>query len=473
MRWVEPHLLISASRLDIFARTEFVRSRISGRGESWARDLYKNFLSINGIDGSEAENNLKSTTQDYLRSFESLIDSMQGLGFDETKGCIPLSSRGICNGGHRFAAALELGIAIAVEDVREPFGSYNYRWFDRRKMDTVYVEAMALELLSRSANARAILVFGHSSALVDSIEEKIESTAEVVIRRRVQLTEIGKRRIVKLAYDHNEWWDENRIEQMTAERFTSGMSHCDVFFTLEQNLERIQSRKTELREKLPDRSFEREINGTDHYFDTIILAETLLNRNSVNFLNSSPVGSENRIMNMIGGPKFTHEPSSVLRDWCIDGSAVLEIHGLRRANDIDYITEKGAKIPKYLSKTGDNHNDEYIYSQLSIDEILRDPRLHMTYKGVKFLAIPTLLSKKFESKDENMVQDIQMILDLSELNQKIYASRESHVKSKIQLISFEATKLIDRSLRKLPTGLEQSTRRMIRTIKTKLVYFFK
>lgn len=460
MRWVDPNTLISASRLDVFARTEFVRARLSGLGEFWSRDLYRNFLKANDINGKELENGEKSTITDYFRAFERLIDSMQQVGFDESKSCVPVSSKGIVNGAHRLAIAISIGIPIAIELTEEPFGIYDYRWFDKQGLQSVFVESMAFNLLSRSKNARAILIFDQHKYIVDEIESNIRHSAEVVIRRRIPLSEIGKRRIVQLAYDHNEWWLTNRLEQMTAERFTLGDSHCDVIFTLESNLSDLQQRKNMLRQLLPAGNFERSLHGSDHYFDTMYLAESLLNRNSVEFLNFSPIGSEERIIKLLGGPFATLAPSAVTKDWCIDGSAVLEIHGLRLANDIDYIMISENMIPQSLLKNGDNHQTEYMRSRIRMDEIILDPRLHMIYKGIKFITLDNLLMTRIESRKINM-KDVQLVSNLYQTSQIIYAKREVQFKSIFQKCIFIVKRESDKGLRKLPRSLENRVRHLI------------
>ena len=461
MQWVDPDSLTSASRLDVFARTEFVRARLSGLGETWSRDLYRSFLVANEIDGKEVENGEKSTISQYFRAFERLIDSMQEAGFDLSKGCIPVSTAGIVNGAHRLATAMILGIPIAIESTDDPFGVYDYRWLDNRGIKSVFVESMAMSLLARSNNARATLIFDHQKNTIDELETQISYAADVVIRRRIHLSEIGKRRIIQLAYDHNDWWEDSRLEQMTAERFTSGDSHCDVIFTIERNLDTLQERKTNLRQLLPAGSFERTLHGTDHYFDTIYLAESLLNKNSVLFLNSAPIGSEARIMKLVGGPILSLEPSKHPRNWCIDGSAVLEIHGLRVAKDIDYLMINDSTIPKILLKNGDNHLPEYLHSKVRIDEIILDPRMHMIYKGIKFATLENFVARKFESKDINII-DIQLVVGLNQAHQSIYSRRDVQVKSYFQKCEFMVKAKLDKWLRKLPRRMENRIRQTIK-----------
>jgi hypothetical protein len=215
---------------------------------------------------------------------------------------------------------------------------------------------------------------------------------------------------------------------------------------------------------LPKAGIDRRIHGSDHYHDTMVMAEVFLNQNSLNFLNCSPIGSEERIINLIGGRVSFDEPLSNKQNWCIDGSAVLEIHGLRIARDIDFIIENGCRPPKDLSRIGDNHCKEYSSSQIRIDEILADPRMHLLYKGIKFASLSTMLAKKYESNHSNRFDDLKLIVKSGDALLDLYKNKEEYKRSRYLRVRYLCIEWCDRWLRKLPKKYEN----MIRTIIAKL-----
>lgn len=467
--WLEAEDLISGSRLDVFARTGFVRDRKNGELGSWSRNLYRDFLLVSGVDGRNLENGARSSMRDYFHNFEQLIDSLQSDGFNSKVSSIPLTDQGITNGAHRLAIALELGLKVHVTRSDEEFSAYDYRWMRRHGLASLFIDAMAFELISRSPRARATVVFGLETRRVDTIEKVLSTSAEIAIRKRVGLSEVGKRRLVELCYDHNTWWTDGLLEKMTAERFSDGESHCDVIFTLEKDLQTIRERKAQLRQTLLSGHFNRKIHGSDHYFDTFFLAEGLLNENSISFLNSAPIGSERRTLDALGGAYRSRTPSETGREWCIDGSSTLEIHGLRLANDIDFIATSTLPPPVNLLQIAHSHRETYKYGLEDYTEIIRDPRKHLIFKGIKFISLSALMQIKMHQQDLKSVSDRQLIVNWSQSPLKLYQTTEMRVSGRLAQLTFWIASKLNRVLFRLPDRVEHQIRRLISRVRKTLI----
>lgn len=466
--WLEPEDLVSGNRLDVFARTGFVRDRRDGELGNWSRTLYRNFLMTSGVDGRGSENGTRSTLADYFRNFEQLIDSLQSGGFDSEISSIPLSKQGITNGAHRLAIALELGIRVHIKNSDETFSPYDYRWMRRRGLASLFVDAMAFELISHTPRARATIIFGQEKKIVDAIENELLGSAEIIIRKQIQLSEIGKRRSIQLCYDHNSWWKDTHLEKLTAERFPQGESHIDVIFSLETHVDRVRDRKNLLRRILPTGNFDRRIHGSDEYFDTFLLAECLLNQNSIDFLNSSPIGSENRIFSALGGNLMCKNPSTTSRDWCIDGSSTLEIHGLRLAKDLDYVALPNSTQPAELLSIAELHNDSYHSGAVDYSDVIRDPRKHLRFKGIKFVSLAALMQVKFQQKDSKAVVDRQLIINWAQSPLKLYQTADLRVLGRLGQFTFWISSKLNKALLRLPDPIEQKTREIISRVRTRL-----
>lgn len=466
--WLEPRGLVSGNRLDVFARTGFVRDRRDGELGNWSRSLYRNFLMASGVDGHGFENGTRSTLADYFRNFEQLIDSLHSGGFKSEISSIPLSKQGITNGAHRLAIALELGMRVHIENSDEIFSPYDYRWMRRRGLASLFVDAMAFELISYTPMARATVIFGQEKQIIDAIENELLESAEIIIRKQIQLSEIGKRRSVQLCYDHNSWWKNTHLEKLTAERFPQGESHLDVIFSLEKHVGNVRDRKTLLRRILPTGHFERRIHGSDEYFDTFYLAECLLNQNSIDFLNSSPIGSESRILSALGGNLICRNPSETSRDWCIDGSSTLEIHGLRMAKDLDFITLPNSMQPAELLNIAELHNDSYQSGVVEFSQVIRDPRKHLRFKGIKFISLAALMQIKFQQKDSKAVVDRQLMINWTQSPLRLYQTADLRVLGRLERFAYWITSKLNKALLRLPDSIEQRTREIISRVRKRL-----
>ena len=387
MNYVNPVDLLGASRFDLFARTNFVRSELQGFGESWGRSVYRDFIVSTSRDrrGKESwgEDNKKYSFKDYEKSFKNLINSISSEGYLESFGAIPLSGETITNGAHRLAICLLLDKKIPVENHPSlPVPNYDYKWLISKGMRGQNLDQMALDFVRMSKRCRALVFFGQNESTMNKILkfQDLKKDQEIVYTKKINLTEIGMRRIVQACYQMNDWWEENLLEKMCLERFENREKSIYVSVVKSISQEDFIQYKTFLREEFCSAEFERTIHGTDNHNDTFEVLSTLLNHNGIYFLNNSPIGSESRIMDLL-----KNEAQAIKsEDWAIDGSASKEMLGKRRANDIDYICLDILKDKTMNNKIFDRH--EKFYDNLPIDyrELIFDPRLHFSWNGYKF-----------------------------------------------------------------------------------------
>lgn len=442
--------LVSASRLDVFSKTDFVESRVRGYQTSWSRTLFREYLRATRPDGKFSENNTKFSLEDYEIEFIRLIDSMRVDGFDSTKGRIPVGKSGIINGAHRLATAICLGIDVEIEESSEEDQVYDFHFMRRIGLSNVFRQQMVWNLIKRRNDTRAYLLTGISGDMEKKIVRAITEFAQVVSVERIELTQIGERRLMELAYSHNDWWCSRFRETMVAERFTSGNSHCTIVFIIGTDLNLLGNQKDYLRTILGDINFDRQIHGTDTYSDTITLGEVLLNKNGVQFMNTAPLDSESRVIDQVGGPRLFNSCSDVEIPWCIDGSAVLEIFGIRRARDIDYVALDGHQIIDPLVRFGDDHKKEFQLYPLNYDDVILDPRLHFRYLGLKIMSLPTITYVKNYLLDPKAIEDIDLITRFVKHDGPIYKDQKSNRTARIWRIELFLGSIYERTLSILP-----------------------
>lgn len=462
---MKPFQLITPSRLDVFARTAFARAIVSGAPEKFGRDLYIDFLSHSSPREYFAENGHKVSLEDYIREFRKLIESMKSSGFDESLGKIPVSAGSIVNGAHRLATALVLGLDVAIENVFEPQHYYDQNFLDLISLPAPQQDFICHELVRYCPDVKALVFFGMDKSQLTTIETTLKRLEIATFyKKRVPLTEIGMRRSVKLAYDHNDWWNDSLQETMTIERFTKSPSVLDVFFIKSESTEEVVEIKKTLRSGLEAQTFERKIHGTDFHFDTQKLADGLLNSNALHFLNRSPIGSENEILRKI--KLVTNEiPKKQMAEICIDGSSVMEIYGIRKARDVDLIALNSNTFNLGGSNSVDLHNREYSKYPMSPDQVISDPRMHLVVDGFKFLSLNSLQFQKSIAIDEKSSKDLSLISAFEEKKSVTYVTQTRTLKAKIWRLSMVAQVILDKQLSKFPDPLESGIRNMLRPIR--------
>ena len=454
---VNPISVISPTRLDVFTKLDFARGVVTGEGLSWGQSLYREYMKSTAPTNKFGEDGIKFSISDYENSFVSLIESLKDKGFRPEFGTVPVGKLGITNGAHRLASALALDLDISTDNSNENDHIYDLRFLRRIGMHPDSINFISWRYLQHSLKQRAFLLTAISAGETQDIIKEIGRNFSITGLSKVKLSEIGKRRLMGLAYDHNSWWLPQYSESMVAERFHQGIDDCTLVL-FDSDVVDLTDFKAGLRALLNGKQFERQIHCTDGYSDTIALAEVLLNRNGINFMNNSPIGSENRLMGNLGRRKYKDSLTEEIKD-CIDGSSVLELYGIREAKDLDYVTSDH-HVSEY-SLIGSCHNDEYVgYPEIYTDVIF-DPRKHLIFKGHKFISLSTFCGMKHYIDDLKARSDMKLILSMSESSPPLYHSGKDVMNARKWRIAFSINSSISKLLGLLPVQIEKPIRSSI------------
>ena len=447
----DPRNLITASRLDVFSKIDFVRGYLDGYQTSWSKDIYKAYLNSTKPLAGFNENGTKFSIEDYEREYIQLIESCREFGFNSAISRILVSKGGVVNGAHRLAVSICLGLKLEAEISQQEDQIYDFRYLNRIGIPSIYKKQMCWHLLSYRNDARAFVLSDLSESIERKIISAIDEFADIVTIEKINLTKIGQRRLMELVYGHNTWWKPQFRESMVVERFTRDDAHCSVVFFIGSDLSRLNEFKKTLRKLLGSDFFERQIHGTDVFADTISLAEIMLNENGRHFINNAPIDSESRILSLLGGQIQRDEADGLLIPWAIDGSSVLEIYGIREARDLDYIAKEDDNLPESIKSIGDNHRTEFIKYPLSEYDVISDPRLHFRFKGFKFMSLSSLMFVKSNLLDQKALKDLTAMTNFYVLGGPLYSNSEIGGKAKLWRIELRLNQLFLNSIKFLPS----------------------
>lgn len=457
---------LSPQRLDVMAKLPFAEAYIQNRIDPWASRLFRDFLLLSN-GGPQFSENGKRTISDYENSFRAVIDSISSEGFREDLSSIPFTSGGISNGAHRLAACIALGQEPKYRQVDDDQSeAYGYRYMRKILVPDQQIEYMVWRYLCLKPDARLLLLTNVSKVDAVRILDRLRHliAGPEIYMQTLDLNSAAKKRLMFLTYGHLEWWHPSLAEPMVAERFLMGdRGNHIVYFETTSDSQTSQI-KTALRAEFKEKiGFERQIHGSDNHYETLRIAEAALNSLSRWFMNISESDAESRILGLIQseGPRLEYFTEN---DWCIDGSAVLEMFGIRQARDVDFISCSGA-TNNFL---WDNHNAEYVKYSTSPDEVIFDPRRHWRYAGVKFMSLAELAGQKSLVLEEKSKNDLALISDF--LNGRIYQYSKSRVVGHQfgWRIRVGISRTIEQLLCKLPQGLASPIRRGLRWLARKI-----
>lgn len=146
---------------------------------------------------------------------------------------------------------------------------------------------------------------------------------------------------------------------------------------------------------------------SDYSIDTFRIASSLLNENSIHFLNNGTNDLSKKTKKTL--ENYFNKLGNNNEDYCITSSVIIEMYGLRNAKDIDYL-QKNNNILNI--ENVNNHNGIWLsYYTKTKNDIIYNPKNHFYFNGFKFVSlniIKEMKQNRNEIKDQN---DLKLIMN--------------------------------------------------------------
>jgi len=167
------------------------------------------------------------------------------------------------------------------------------------------------------------------------------------------------------------------------------------------------------------------IHITDTHEETVDICKFMLNRNGINFLNKSKLEDRCYIDGQIKQFKIFLDREQVSKeDVAISSGAVLNLFGLRRSHDIDFIVSPSYDLENI--KNLDCHNQYKNYFEESLEDLIYNPKNYFWYSGLKILT-PEIIFKFKQNRNEPK-DKIDMKLLMSIISEKKLPHKHSFAK---------------------------------------------
>jgi hypothetical protein len=151
------------------------------------------------------------------------------------------------------------------------------------------------------------------------------------------------------------------------------------------------------------------VHINDTHEQAMLIAQLLLNRNSVHFLNhADPHYFERFETHFASYRRWLSEQRLDPEHFCIDGSGVLAAYGLRDARDVDLLHFGHDNIETGHPKIG-SHNSEMQHHVVTRDDILFNPENHFYYRGIKFASLDLIRRMKTKRGEEKDRKDVMLM----------------------------------------------------------------
>ena len=382
MSTTNPNDLLTHKRFDVVIKYLYA----SNLQSEFFKNAYKEHIRV--WNGFHERNPKKSGFEDFDNAFKSIINNK----VDEP---VPVNPEGhIANGAHRLAAALYHQRPISTRNTN-PDENYpieaDYKVFARKGLSKHILQRTALEYAKLKSNTHVICLFPIAHTRMDEVIKIIEKHTNIFYKSSEVFNGTGQLGLVKEIYLSDGWANEKGIRKKCKQCFR-GMTNVTFVLIDAKNLDTVKEMKKEIRSLFKVGNHSVHINDT--YEDTIRIAKTVFNDNSIHFLNNRKSVSFPNYKKLMAN--ITPNDNEI-----ITGSTVLSLYGLRDCKDIDKIY--------YSNPPADSHNP-YLNNlyKLTVDDIFNNPMYHLYSKGFKYVALNVIKNMKAVRNEPKDVIDVKL-----------------------------------------------------------------
>lgn len=432
-------LFLRQRRFDLIFKYLYIKNK--NKNIKFFEDLYAEHIrAFNNFHERVPSDGIpKESRQDFINSFDKLYDNIKKNGFDKKQGLIPVGENGEINdGAHRLTIAAILGLEVDIkkEDIN---WLWDYKYFQNQNIDPYYSDYAALEYVKLNPNAYIVnLQPIISTKYNEQVEHILEKYGFIYYKKNVDITFNGLVNLKKLSYgscwENNCSWIGNIKNGFSGAvlhaKKSFGRNPLRVYVFVCDNLQKVVAAKKEIRELFNIGNFCVHINDTRE--EAIELAETYFNENSLHMINKRPYQYEDKHFDdmAIELKNKIYECKIELEDVCGAGSTPLDIYGIRKSNDLDFLY-CGKQSFDIQTNTLSNHDSQLIYYPYDKKIIIYSPKNYFYYKGIKFINLDVLYKmKKNRNEKPKDVKDCKIIKSFKQ--RKVYRKSNFKILRKIK-----------------------------------------
>lgn len=419
IEYVSANQFLTYRRIDLAIRLYYIECREKNKGYEFAKIVYSELIkSITHGNYSEEWNSSKQGIEDYITSFDNLIDDVKNNGFDPKKSVIPVGSdNGILDGSHRVAIAIYFKLKLPI--YRLECKSWDNRAVDflnngSNSLPEKYTDFMVYQYLRYKPDVFIAVLWpvSYNHLNYQRAIRLVEEYSNVVYKKTVKFNYNGLTQLCMHTYLDADWTGgfENNLDGIhlvAAERYAKN-APATFLFIEDISLEETKSLKNTIRIIL-DNGFCK-IHITDTQAEAIRLGQMVLNENSVHFLNDSFIFRYSEYIDQFLIFREEVIKQGLFEDTCVDTGGVLGIYGLRSTNDIDFLSQNDVKLASF-----DSHNQDYynqIAPKIKLDNIIYNWFNHFYCFDIKFSSIDSVKDFKLIRAEAKDKKDVELISEM-------------------------------------------------------------
>lgn len=475
IEYIDAKELLVPERIDLVAKIKYIEFREKGYDLSFAKEVYTAHIeAFSHGTFKEPGNNEKNSIEKYYDTFNKLIDQIKLNGLNEEISVIPVGkNNAILDGAHRVAIAFYFGKRIPIIRFDNISVTYDTDYFIDNLLSRKYMDFLVTEYCKLKENTYFMCLWpkGNKESKRSSIDNIIKENHKVIYKKSISLNYNGFRNLITQVYAAHDWVGSYQNHFVGARKkidacYTDPGS-ITIFIFESEKFDSVLDLKQQIREII--NVGKHSVHITDNQFETVQIANLLLNENSVEFLNlGKPDKYPKFNENLKTFKNVLEKNEQPFEDYLIVSSSILALYGLRDAEDIDFISiSKNFGIIE--SQIINNHNSYIQLYDTTLENVILNPRYYFTYNDLKFVDINML--KKFKRNRNEKKDQIDLKLITSIINEKSNFYKKTRFKlesfyyRKKRNITYICKTTAGKVLRKI--GLYTRVKKFIKVIKSK------
>lgn len=350
----------------------------------------------------EYGNNDKNSFEKYIQEFDIIFEAIKKNGFDKNTTIIPISrDKTIYNGAHRVASAIYLDKKI--DCVKLDLNPYiiDYQYFYERSVPLDILDMVANKFIEYADDVYLAFLWPSGIGHKKEAEAKFSN---IVYKKEITLSAKGGLNLLIELYKHMDWAGNKEngyvgINQKLLECFPNFNSITVLAFQAD-SLEKVREIKDKVR-NIYNIGFS-SIHITDTKEEAVRISQLIFNENGVHFLNHALPYKYLSIHNELDEFKnFLLFQNINLGDVIIDSSTILALYGIRKNNDLDYLSY----YPIVNEIQFDTNDRELSFHTKNKVDLLYNQKYFFQYKGFKFISFNELYIMKSNRNKERDIHD--------------------------------------------------------------------
>ncbi|MCH8519517.1 MAG: hypothetical protein LAT82_02060 [Nanoarchaeota archaeon] len=470
------------TRLDVIIKYLYVKAYVENNNYQYYKNLYINSIKL--INGGIEDD--KSSVDNFLEKFNTLIDSIQKKGFDKNFP-IPVGENNIIlNGAHRLAVCMYFNIEPKIENKKEISKcNYDLDFFKKGGIKEKDIFKLINTYSKFKQQLNIFILWEPSKKYWNKIKTDISKEYQIIFDYTFKLDKKSMRNLIREMYvfEYN-FENSNYIDLKikNLEHFSRNQYFYVIITKSKKEkefdrggkiaLEDLINLKEKIRDKM-NKILPKELFITLHTNDNLshsqYLINLIFNDNNLKYLNLRSKKFVNKLdKKLLQFQKILNLKDISKQEICIVEDSVLELCGIRESKDLDIISKTSLNF---------EYNDEFIEThkrdiniektKISDDEIIYNHDYHFYYKGFKFMNLELIKLRK-DKHNKKEAFDIKLIDNFLKQKQHNKINYLEEINFKIRVFIFSIYwKIVKISIKYLSESQKNFIKKILKFLRIK------